>query len=133
MLPLPWLIGVGLAGILGAAAIVYHWDDILEWLHDFLPKVSRMIREFAKKFVTNFEHIAYILADQVDAVDAKIEHYLYHKQKDGQWIEEKTTRTLPESELPSYAKKKLAEKRRGRIEEADITHELENEVGYSVS
>lgn len=63
MIPLPWLIGVGLAGIFGVAAIVYNWDDILKWLHDFLPKVSRMIREFAKKFVTNFEHIAYILAD----------------------------------------------------------------------
>lgn len=133
MLPLPWLIGAGLVGLLGAGAVVYYWDDILEWLHDFLPKVSNMIRNFAKKFMSNFEYVAYMIADKIDNVTAKIEHRLYHKRQDGQYEEEITRRTLPPSELPPYARKKLEMKRRGQIEEADITPELENELGYSIS
>ena len=133
MLPVAWLAVAGLVGILGAAAVVYNWDSILEWLHDFLPRVSKMIREIAKRFVTNFEHIAYIIADYIDNVDGKIEHVLYHKRHDGRYEEEITRRTLPKSELPPYARKKIEEKRRGRIEEADITEELELETGHSIS
>ena len=133
MIPLPWIIGAGLAGIFGVAAVVYHWDDILEWLHDFLPRVSKMIREIAKRFASDFEHFAYAIAEDIDNIDKKIVHVLYHKRHDGRWEEEKTSRTLPESELPAYAKKKLEMKRRGRIEEADITEELELETGHSIS
>ena len=133
MLPVAWLAVAGVVGILGAAAVVYNWDSILEWLHDFLPRVSKMIREIAKRFVTNFEHIAYIIADYIDNVDGKIEHVLYHKRHDGRYEEEITRRTLPKSELPPYARKKIEEKRRGRIEEADITEELELETGHSIS
>ena len=132
-LPVAWLIGAGLVGIFGAAAVVYYWDDILEWLHDFLPKVSNMIRNFAKKDIPGFEHVAYIIADKIDNVTSKIEHRLYHKRRDGQYEEEITRRTLPPSQLPAYAKKKLEMKRRGQIEEADITEELELETGYSIS
>lgn len=121
------------AGILGGAALVYFWDDILEWLHDLLQKVSRKIREIAKQFGSTFEHIAYIIADKIDSIDAKIEHYLYHKRHDGQYEEIVTRRTLPASQLPSYAKRKIEMKRRGQIEEADITKELELETGCSVS
>ena len=132
MLPVAWLIGAGLVGILGGAAIVYFWDDILKWLHDFLPKVSQMLRSIAKK-VPLFEHVAIMLADFVDSVNSKIEHKLYHKMQDGQWMEETTRRTLPESELPPAVKRKLEEKRQGRIKEADITEEMELELGQSIS
>lgn len=132
MLPVAWLIGAGLVGILGGAAIVYFWDDILKWLHDFLPKVSEMLRSIAKK-IPLFEHVALMLADFVDAVNSKIEHKLYHKMESGQWMEETTRRTLPESELPPAVKRKLEEKRRGRIKEADITEEMELELGQSIS
>ena len=132
MLPVAWLVGAGLAGLLGVAAVVYFWDDILKWLHDFLPKVSNMLRSIAKK-IPLFEHVAMMLADFVDAVDAKIEHKLYHKMEDGQWMEETTRRTLPESELPPAVKRKLELKRQGRLKEADITEEMELETGYSIS
>ena len=132
MIPVAWLIGAGLVGLIGGAAIVYFWDDILEWLHDFLPKVSAMIRSIAKK-IPMFEHVGMMLADFVDAVNAKIEHKLYHKMKDGQWLEETTRRTLPESELPPAVKRKLEQKRRKQLKEADITEEMELETGYSIS
>lgn len=132
MIPLPWLVIGGLVGLLGGAAIVYFWDDILKWLHDFLPKVSKMLRAMATK-IPAFEHVALMVADFVDAVNSKIEHKLYHKMQDGQWVEETTRRTLPESELPPAVKRKLEMKRRKQIEEADITEELELELGQSIS
>lgn len=132
MIPVAWLVGAGLVGLIGGAAIVYFWDDILEWLHDFLPKVSAMIRAIARK-IPAFEHVGMMIADFVDSVNAKIEHKLYHKQKDGQWLEETTRRTLPESELPPAVKRKLEQKRRKQLKEADITEEMELETGYSIS
>ena len=127
--PLVWVAAAGLAGLLGGAAIVHYWDNILEWLNDFLPKISSFIRELGRKFKGNFEHVADMIADKIDSTSAKISHRLYHKQKDGQWVEEKTSRTLPESELPASIKRKLAMKRR----EADITEEMELETGCAIS
>ena len=126
--PLVWLVGAGLAGLLGGAALVYFWDDIKAWLIDFLPKVSNFIREIGRKF-KGFEHLADMIADKIDNTTAKISHRLYHKQQDGQWVEEKTSRTLPESELPPEIKRKLEMKRRG----ADITREMELETGCAIS
>lgn len=128
-LPLVWIIGAGLAGILGGAALVYFWDDILKWLNDFLPKVSNLIRELGRKFAAGFEHITDMIADKIDSTNAKISHRLYHKLPDGQFKETITSRTLPESELPPSIKRKLAKKRH----EADITEEMELETGYSIS
>lgn len=129
MLPVAWLIGAGLAGLLGGAALVYFWDDILKWLNDFLPKVSNFIRELGRKFASGFEHITDMIADKIDATNAKISHRLYHKRQDGMWEEEKTSRTLPESELPASIKSKLAKKRH----EADITEEMELITGQTIS
>ena len=132
MIPAVWIIGAGLVGILGVAAIVMKWDDVLDWLHDFLPKVSKMIRNMSRYFGPKFEHVAIVVADFVDKVNAKIEHKLYHKLENGQWLEETTTRQIPESELPPAVKRKLEKKRLGKIEEADITEELELELGTEI-
>ena len=132
MIPAVWLIGAGLVGILGVAAIVMNWDDILGWLHDFLPKVSKMIRNMARYFGPKFEHVAIMTADFVDKVNAKIEHKLYHKLENGQWLEETTARQIPEKELPPAVKRKLEKKRLGKIEDADITDEMELELNTHI-
>ena len=35
---LPVLIGLGV--LIGGALIVANWDDIVNWLHDFIPKLK---------------------------------------------------------------------------------------------
>ena len=92
-----------------------------------------MIRNIAKQFGSQFEHVALMAADFLDNVNAKIEHKLYHKIGKGQWLEETTTRQIPESELPPAVLQKLEAKRRGKIEEADITDEVEEELGLTLS
>ena len=127
MIPAILLAGAGLAGIIGVVAAVLNWDDILNWLKDFLPKIAQLIRSLATQYPA-FEKEAMIVADFVDAVTAKIEHKFYHRLDEENWTETTTTRTIKEDELPPAIRRKLDMKRRGRIEEADITEEVKAEL-----
>lgn len=128
MIPAAWLIGAGLVGVLGVAAVVYDWDGILEWLHDFIPRVSQMLRTVATSFDPRFQAAAMMVGGLLDSVHAKIEHKLYHKIGQGKWLEETTRRTLPESELPTAIRKKI---RRNR-QDANITNEMALELGMDI-
>lgn len=128
MLPVAWLVGAGLVGLLGVAAVVYNWDGILDWLHDFIPRISQMLREVARTFDPRMQAAAMIVGGFLDAVNAKIEHKLYHKIGEQKWLEETTRRTLPESELPPAIRKKI---RRNR-QDTDITPEMELELGMEI-
>lgn len=133
MVPVAYLVAVGLVGLLGGAAIATYWDDILEWLHIFLPKISELIRLYAKDFGPEFEHTAIMVADVIDAVDAKIEHRLYHKIGHQEWMEETTRRVVKEDELPPAIKRKLEQKRRTASKDGvDITSEIEAETGMTI-
>ena len=122
MIPL----GLVLIG-LGVVAIVSCWDDILEWLSDFLPRVANFIRTIGKTLGPMAEYVTEMIGELLDKASTAIKHYLYYKQN-GQWIEETTKRILPESELPPRIKRKL--RRKGQ--EEDITDEIELETGLTV-
>ena len=128
MLPVAWLVGAGLVGLLGVAAVVCNWDGILDWLHDFIPRISQMLREVARTFDPRMQAAAMIVGGFLDAVNAKIEHKLYHKIGEQKWLEETTRRTLPESELPPAIRKKI---RRNR-QDANITNEMALELGMDI-
>lgn len=112
----PWLIGLGLAAI-GGALIVAYWDDIINWLSDFIPKV----KEAFQKFKRNVAHAAAMFVKRVQDGYAKIMHKLYYKEN-GQWIEETTAKQVKESEVPPNIRRKIA------AQEADITEEIEDEL-----
>ena len=133
MIPLILLGAVGLAGLLGGVAIVKYWDDILEWLHIFLPKITELIRMYAKEFGPEFEHTAIMVADIADEINAKISHKFYHKVGHQEWMEETTTRMLHEDELPPAIKRKLEKKRESAVkDEIDITSEMEKELQMTI-
>lgn len=115
---LPFIAG----GIITLLA-VHYWDDILEWFADFLPKVADVIRRLAN----GVEYATDVVAGFIDRVSVAIKHHLYHKEN-GQWIEETTTRQLPESELPPHIRKRI----KVRGQENDITREVEAETGLTV-
>lgn len=129
MIPAAWLIGAGLVGVLGVAAVVYNWDGILDWLHDFIPRVAQMLREVSLTFDPKLQAAAMIVGGFLDTVHAKIEHKLYHKIGNQRWLEETTRRTLPENELPPAIRNKI---RRNRRQDTDITEDIELELGMSV-
>ena len=127
MRPVAWLIGVGLVGLIGGAAIVYFWDDILEWLSDFLPKVANLIREIGRRLGPNTQYATDMMAEKLDNIATAIKHHLYYKQN-GQWIEETTRRVIPESELPPHIRKKV----RTIGQDVDITDDIERETRLTV-
>jgi len=128
MIPAAWLIGAGLLGMLGVAAMVYNWDEVLDWLHNLLPKVSQMVKSIAK-VNPEFKAAAMVVAGFVDAVHAQIEHKLYHKTGAATWMEETTRCKLPEKELPPNIRKKVMLNKKAP---ADISQELELELGMKI-
>ena len=93
----------------------------MEWLHDFIPRVSQMLRAASMEFGAEFKAAAMIVGGLLDSVHAKIEHKLYHKVGQGKWLEETTKREVTENELPLAIRKKI---RRNR-QDANITDEME--------
>ena len=111
---LPVLIAAGL--LIGGAIIVANWDSIVNWVKDFIPKLVSAW-ESVRAFVPyEFVFVGDLICEGAKAL-ARIMNKLYYKE-DGQWMEETTTRTIDESEVPPHIRAKIAQK------EADITEEL---------
>jgi len=131
-MPVPVLVWLGGAiAALGAAYLVYtHWDQVLDWLREYIPAVTPLIRKAASQLGPKWEWVAIAAADMLDELHAKISHKLYHKLANGNWLSEATeTREIPTDELPPSVLKKLRQKR----ENADITEEIEDEIGMEIS
>lgn len=124
-----WVAAIGLGGILGGVAyyVYKHWDEVLNWLYEFLPKVSSALRNLAKVFEGKAKYYAEAAADLVDAVHVTIKHILYVKEGN-QWTETVTSRKVERNALPSKYKSRL----RNVGDEIDITDELESELGMEL-
>jgi hypothetical protein len=119
---IPLLIGLGV--LIGGALIVANWDEIVDWLQDFIPKLKaawEKVRDLIPHGARIFGDIVVEGAERM----MKIAHKLYYKE-DGQWIEETTTRKIPESEVPPFIRNK------GIKKETDITEEMEQELGLEI-
>ena len=112
-----------IAGGVISFLVVHYWDKFVEWLSDFLPKVAAVIRKLAN----GVEYATEVVADWLDSSSVAMKHRLYHKEGNN-WIEETTTRQLPDSELPPRIRKKI----KVRGQEEDISREIEAETGLTV-
>ena len=100
--------------------------SVKNWLRDFIPKLKaawKQLREFVPYGARIFGDLIVEGADYL----VKIAHKLYY-QEDGQWIEETTTRKIPESEVPPAIRDKVYAQQK----EEDITEEIEEELGLEV-
>ena len=113
----------GLAGVIGGMIVVHYWDDIVNWLKDFLPKV----KEYFENLKTKLAHAAVMVAEKVKDAYVAIKHKLYYKEE-GQWMEQTTTRQISEDEVPPFIRDKIA----AQEQEVDITAEIENELQLTV-
>lgn len=111
----------GLAVLVGGVLIVAYWDDIVNWLKDFIPKVVKFFRDLPKKIA----HAAAIFVERVEKGLAAIRHKLYYKEE-GQWVEETTTRKVDESEVPPHIRRKISR------QEEDVTEEFEMELQMEI-
>ena len=115
---LPWLIGLGLGGLL----LVTFWDDIVDWLKKLVSGIKSMFSKIIKKIA----HAAAGFIQRVENGLAAIRHRLYYKEQ-GQWVEQTTTRKIKESEVPASIRRKI------NAQEEEITDELEEELHLSLN
>lgn len=127
MIPVAWLAAAGLVGLIGGGAyyVYTHWDEILNWLASFLPKVANLIREIGRHLGPATEYLTEIIAKKIDEVAIRIEHHLFYKQY-GKWIEEATPKVTKYDTTPPSVKRKM-NKVKTIGEEVDITDEIEAE------
>jgi len=123
MLPL-----IAVIAAAGGAFLVYkNWDQIKNWLSDFIPK----IKELFERKMQGIAHAAAVVAEKVKDTVAAIKHRLFYKEE-GKWMEETTKREIPESEVPPFIRAKIAAQEKAMEKEADITHEMELELNMKV-
>ena len=112
--------GVAALGI-GACLVVKYWNEIIEWLTDFITKLKKAFDQIGR----TVKHAAIIMAQKIRDVYARIMHKQYY-QEQGKWLEETTTREISEDEVPPQILAKI-----GRAE-TDITTEMERELQMTV-
>ncbi|MBO6303864.1 MAG: hypothetical protein J6M62_02165 [Selenomonadaceae bacterium] len=104
---LPALVALGV----GAVLAVTFWDEIVNWLEDFIPKVEQVFRDIA--------HGAQMLGEKIRAGYVAIKHKVYW-QENNKWMEQTTTREVEENEVPPHIREKIMKQKKA----ADITKEL---------
>ena len=118
----PVLVAAAVAAAGGAAYYVYkHWDEICSWFSNFLSNLKDAIA----KRMRGIANAAVIVGEKIRTGIAQLKHKLFYKE-DGKWMEETTKREVSEEEVPPYIRAKIAR------QEADITQEMEMELGMSV-
>ena len=116
------LVAAAVAAAGGAAYYVYkNWDEIRAWFGNFLTNLKAAIKEKMK----GIANAAVIVGEKISNAVAEFKHKLFYKEN-GKWMEETTKRQVDESEVPPYIRAKIAQ------QEADITQEMELELGQSI-
>lgn len=95
------LIALGL--LVGGTAVALNWQEIENWLKDFLPKVQSALKD-----VGIVDYAAKLFAS-VEGNVMRLVHKLYYKEN-GKWVEKTTVREIDESEVPAWAKEGLTSK-----------------------
>ena len=114
---IPLLIGLG--ALVGGALVVANWQEVENWLKEFLPKLQTVLKE------TGIVDYAAKLFSSVEGNVMRLVHRLYYKEN-GKWVEKTTVREIDESEVPAWAKEGLTAK------EKDVTERYEKELELTV-
>ena len=110
---IPVLIGLG--ALVGGFMVYENWEQIMNWLKEFLPKIQEAFKnsgvtDYAAKLFSSVQNGALTLI-----------HKIYYKES-GKWIEKTTTREIDESQVPEWAKAGLTSK------ETDVTERYQKEL-----
>ncbi len=108
-----------LGALVGGALVAANWQEVENWLKDFLPKLQSVLKE------TGIVDYAAKLFSSVEGNVMRLVHKLYYKEN-GKWVEKTTVREIDESEVPAWAKEGLTAK------ESDVTARYEKELELTV-
>ena len=108
-----------LGALVGGALAVANWQEIENWLKEFLPKLQTALKD------VGIVDYAAKLFSSVEGNVMRLVHKLYYKEN-GKWVEKTTVREIDESEVPAWAKEGLTAK------EKDVTERYEKELELTV-
>ncbi len=108
-----------LGALVGGALAVANWQEIENWLKEFLPKLQTALKD------VGIVDYAAKLFSSVEGNVMRLVHKLYYKEN-GKWVEKTTVREIDESEVPAWAKEGLTAR------ESDVTARYEKELELSV-
>ena len=94
-------------------AIVYYWDEIINWLIRLCDAVK------------NIAHAAELFAKKVKDELVKLKYNLYYKEE-GNWVEETTTREISENEVPARLREVIGKR------DTNVSKEIEQELGLTL-
>ena len=114
---IPLLLGLG--ALVGGVLVVANWQEVENWLKEFLPKLQNTLKDIG---VVDY---AAKLFSSVEGNVMRLVHRLYYKEN-GKWVEKTTVREIDESEVPAWAKEGLSAK------EKDVTARYEKELELTV-
>jgi hypothetical protein len=114
---IPALLALG--AIVGGYLVVTNWQEVENWLKEFLPKLEKTLRDVG---VVDY---AAKLFSSIEGNVMRLVHRLYYKEN-GKWVEKTTVREIDESEVPAWAKEGLTTKER------DVTDRYQEKLEVTV-
>ena len=120
---IPLLIAGGLVA-LGTAIVVANWNDIVDWIRDFVPKLKAAWKKLRPLVPYEMQFLGDMVVEAGERL-ARIIHKLYYQEENGQWMEETTIRKVDETEVPPHIRAKIQKKQQEMTKQADISQEME--------
>ena len=122
---IPVLIAGGLVALsLGTAYVVSHWNEIVDWIRDFVPKLEAAWKRIRPHLPYEMQFVVDMVVDGGKRL-ANFIHKFYYQEDDGQWMEQTTVRKVTESEVPPHIRAKIQKKKQQMAQQADLTQEME--------
>ena len=111
---------------LGGILLVANWNEVVNWLRDFVPKLKKAWEKFRPLVPYEMQWLGDTVVKGAEHLISII-HKFYHQEENGKWMEKKTVREVKESEVPPHIREKILRKKR-QNEQADISQEMELEM-----
>ena len=116
MIPLLWLAGAAVVGIIGGVAIAVYWKEIIGWIEKVYAKLPAIIQQDLQG--------AMAFIRKLDEIYTNIMKYYSYSEQTEEWTETTVSQTVDASKVPDSNKKKMQSKK----SELDITDEVEEQL-----
>lgn len=116
MIPLLWLAGAALVGVVGGVAIAAYWKEIIGWIEKVYAKLPSNIQQDLQG--------AMAFIRKLDDIFTNIMKYYSYSEQTQEWTETTVSQTVDPSKVPDSIKQKM----KARQAEVDITDEVEEKL-----
>ena len=110
MIPLLWVAGAALVGVVGGVAIAAYWKEIIGWIEKVYAKLPSNIQQDLQG--------AMAFIRKLDDIFTNIMKYYSYSEQTQEWTETTVSQTVDPSKVPDSIKQKM----KARQAEVDLTY-----------